>query len=43
MKAKAVQANDPIKLINNPNFGTIMAPVAESKTSIVRKNSRFVG
>ncbi len=43
IKARDVHANDPIRLIKSPNLGTIMAPVAVSKTKIVRKNMRFVG
>ena len=43
MKARAVQANEPIRLIKRPNLGTIMAPVADNRTSRVLKKRRFVG
>ena len=43
IKARAVQANDPIKLIKSPNFGTIVAPIADRSTINVRKNRRLVG
>ena len=43
MKARAVQANEPIKLMKRPNLGTIIAPVAVKSTSNVRPNNRFVG
>ncbi len=43
IKARDVHAKDPIRLIKSPNLGTIMAPVAVSRTKIVRKNMRFVG
>ena len=43
MKASAVQANDPIKLINRPNLGTKVAKIAVNKTMSVLKNKRLVG
>lgn len=43
INAKAVQANEPIRLINRPNLGTNRAPVAVNNTVNVLKNIRFVG
>ena len=43
MKASAVHANEPTKLIKRPNFGTTVAIIALKSTISVRKNSRLVG
>lgn len=43
MKTKAVQAKLPIKLINRPNFGTIIAKIAVLITIIVLTYKRLNG
>ena len=39
MKAKAVQAKEPVRLINRPNLGTTIAAIDVKITVIVRKKS----
>jgi hypothetical protein len=42
MNARQVQAKEPVKLMNSPNFGTIMAITAVKITAKVLIERRFV-
>lgn len=41
MKARAVQAKAPVRLMNRPNLGTIMARIPVRTTIIVRRTMFF--
>ena len=42
MKAKAVPANEPVKLINRPNLGTKIAPIETNITVNVLQKSILI-